>query len=363
MHKSYQKDLKYKVMSIFEKKAIYPGAELFLIKTFMQTEGFRPLQWLLGTGLSDIALKRPDTLVSLHQFDIIYRNVFRLAQSPDIGLRFGKALNLSRWGMLSLALTSARNLGAALQTANQHRPLVRSRFNLEPEVVGDKVKISVTQRTTMPFPVSTEFGYEMLISSLQRQISDLLIKPFSFSRIQLHYPAPPHFRHYQNHCGCEVEFNSPISTLWIPLSTMLQALPLANQIAEKQAMAICELEMRRVDQIQEGDICGLVKSELMRDNTLPPSLDTLADRLAMSPRTFRRRLHAAGTSYREIYQQHQLQLALQDLTNEQPALEVIAKKCGFQDTASFRQAFKRWTQMTPSEYRAQFRKTSFDLQS
>ena len=346
------------MISIFENQAIYPGAELFLIKTFMQAEGFLPQQWLLGTGLPESALKHPDTLVSLHQFDIIYRNVFRLAQSPDIGLRFGKALNLSRWGILTLALTSARSLGSALQTANQHRSLIRSRFNLEPEVLGDLVKINVTQHTSMPFPVSTEFGYEMLIGSLHKQISDLLIKPFSFHHIQLHYPAPPYSRHYQRHCGCTVEFNSQTSALWIPANTLSQPLPLSNQIAEKQAIAICELEMRRVDQIQEGDISWLVKSELTKDNVLPPNLNTLAERLTMSPRTLRRRLHTAGTGYREIYQQHQLQLALQGLTNEQIKLDVIAKQCGFKDTASFRQAFKRWTQMNPSEYRAQFKKIS-----
>jgi len=341
-------------MSIFEHHAIYPSAELFLIKQFMHTEGFQAQQWLLGTGLSINALKSSETLVSLHQFDIIYRNVFRLVQSPDIGLRFGKALNLSRWGMLTLALTAARSLGAALQTANQHRSLIRSRFNLEPEKYEDMIKICVTQRSEMPFPVNEVFAFEMLIASLARQINDLLVTPFSFSKIQLHYPAPKHFRHYEKHCGCSIEFGAPISALWLPEKTMATLLPLANRMTEQQALDICDLEMQRVDNIQKGDIRWLVSTELAKNRELPINLDTLAKCLAMSARTLRRRLHSVDTSYRELYQQHQLQLALQALANTQEELANIAKTCGFKDTASFRHAFLRWTNMTPNQYRAQF---------
>jgi len=341
-------------MSIFEHHAIYPSAELFLIKQFMQMEGFHASQWLLGSGLPLNALKNSDTLVSLHQFDIIYRNVFRLAQSPDIGLRFGRALNLSRWGMLTLALTAARSLGAALQTANQHRSLVRSRFNLVPERHGDMIKICVTQRSSMPFPVNEVFSFEMLIASLARQINDLLVTPFSFNKIQLHYPAPQHFRHYEKHCGCPIEFGAPISALWLEEKTMANLLPLANQMTEQQALDICDLEMQRVDNIQKGDIRWLVSTELAKSHELPINLDTLAKRLAMSARTLRRRLQSIGTNYRELYQQHQLQLALQALANTQEELGNIAKTCGFKDAASFRHAFLRWTNMTPSQYRAQF---------
>jgi len=341
-------------MSIFEHQAIYPSAELFLIKQFMHSEGFQAQQWLLGTGLSVKALKKSDTLVSLHQFDIIYRNVFRLVQSPDIGLRFGKALNLSRWGMLTLALTAARSLGAALQTANQHRSLIRSRFNLEPEMHGDMVRICVTQRSAMPFPVNEVFAFEMLITSLTRQINDLLVKPFSFNKIQLHYPPPKHFRHYTKHCGCPIEFNAPTSALWLPETTLASLLPLANQMTERQALDNCDLEMQRVDKIQKGDIRWMVRAELAKGHELPLDLDSLASHLSMNARTLRRRLQSAGTSYRELYQQHQLQLALQALANTQEELEEIAKMCGFKDSASFRNAFIRWTNITPSKYRTQF---------
>jgi AraC-like DNA-binding protein len=179
-------------------------------------------------------------------------------------------------------------------------------------------------------------------------------KPFTFSRIQLHYPAPSQFRHYQHHCGCPIEFNTPASALWLPASTLDALLPLANQITQKQTIAICELEMKRVEQIQKGDIRWLVSHTLTNCQVLPESLDVFAEQLNLSPRTLRRRLQSAGTHYRQLYQQHQLQLALQNLADEHIKFDDIAKTCGFKDSASFRNAFIRWTNMTPSKYRRSF---------
>src|SRR5690606_10351454 len=119
-------------MAAFENHAIYSAAELFLLKQFMRQEGFLPNQWLLGTGLTEAQINRPETLVSLRQFDIIHRNIFRLVARPDVGLALGGALNLSRWGVLTTALICARTLGHALQNAHQFRTLVRSRFTLTP---------------------------------------------------------------------------------------------------------------------------------------------------------------------------------------------------------------------------------------
>jgi AraC-type transcriptional regulator len=207
-------------VSDFENQTIFPAAELFLIRRYMRIQGLSPQQWLLGTGLDEEAISRPDTLVSSHQFDIVYRNVYRLLERPDVGLHFGLSLNLSRWGMLAMALICARSLGAALETANAYRTLSRSRFNLHPKVEGQSVRITVTPRSQMTFPVNPSFAHEMLLGTLQSQISDLLGRPFRFQRIALPYPAPSHHAAYQRYCHCPVEFDAPTAVLWVSVEDM-----------------------------------------------------------------------------------------------------------------------------------------------
>jgi len=338
---------------MYENQAIFPSAELSLIKAFMQAEGHSAEKWLLGTGIPINSINEVDTLVSLNQFDIIYRNVFRLIKTKDVGFRLGQSLNISRWGVLSLAFISSSTLGIALEIANQHRVLVRSRFDLSHDIQGGQVKIVVRESASMPFPVNIAFGFEMLIGSLQRQVADLLNMEFSFDLIQLQYPAPSHHKVYQQFCNCRVEFNANENALWVPLTIMKRPLDLENSVVKKQAIQISEGEMLRVAKIQEGDIAWLVRTELSRSDLHTVNLERLSQSLDMSPRTLRRKLKNAGTSYREIYQQSQLQMIIQALVNHKTKLSEIAVSCGFSSVAGLRQAFIRWTGIPLSQYRQQ----------
>ena len=73
--------------------------------------------------------------------------------------------------------------------------------------------------------------------------------------------------------------------------------------------------------------------------------------MGMSVRSLRRRLSAEKTSYREIYANTLSQIAMRYLRDTSLAVEHIASVIGFDNAANFRRAFRRWTGMTPAEYR------------
>jgi len=143
--------------------------------------------------------------------------------------------------------------------------------------------------------------------------------------------------------------------LVIPQRLMTRPLPMGNPVTEQQAIRICEQEMERVNKIKKGDLTWMLRAELGRKEGPLPNLDEIADRLHTTPRTLRRKLQENGTSYRKICQEHQLQLALDSLHDNRQKTAAIAHRCGFRDSASFREAFKRWTDQTPQEYRQRIR--------
>lgn len=348
-------------MTAFEDQAIYPSAELFLIKQFMKKEGFHPRQWLLGTGLKEEQLSNPETLVSLRQFDIIYHNIFRITQRPDIALALGDSLNISRWGVLSVAMICSQTLGAALETGNRFRNIVRSRFKLTPRFRKDVTEIVIERQEGMSFPLSSSFAHEMLITSMQSMIRSLVQEQDVFSEVQLNYAPPAHHERYRSFINCSYSFNREHSMLVIPNHLMTKPLPSGNPITEQQAIAVCKLEAERVAQVQNGDLSWLLRAEISRQEGPLPSLDEVSDRLHVTPRTLRRKLQEVGTSYRRICHEHQLQLALHYLADPKLKSSVVAYKCGFKDAASFREAFKRWTDMTPQEHRKRSRSNYFTL--
>lgn len=332
-------------------RAIYPASELNLIEQFMRQEGFKAHEWLLGTGLSKEDMKRADIRVSYNQFDLIYRNIYRLIQKPGVGFRVGKILNLSRWSILTSALICSPTLGHALQVANDYRLLVRSRFDLIPKRVGDTLHININQKKNLAYPVNEQFSFEILIASLSRQISDLLGQRFTFTDIYLHYPQPLHKQHYERYSDNPVQFGQAFSRLCLPVNLLTRPLPLANEITYRRSLSLCQNDLEEINQIQSGQIDWLVRAELAKCQNTLPTLDEMATQLKMGARTLRRKLKAVNTCYRRLYQEHQLNIAISALSNPNLSLGEIAYQCGFSHTASFNKAFISWTQQTPKQYR------------
>jgi len=86
-------------------------------------------------------------------------------------------------------------------------------------------------------------------------------------------------------------------------------------------------------------------------------IEQVAARLKMSVRTLSRSLAAAGTSYRAVLDGLRRELSLRHLAGRQFAISEIAFLLGFVELSSFHRAFKRWTGVTPAEYRKQSRRS------
>ena len=94
----------------------------------------------------------------------------------------------------------------------------------------------------------------------------------------------------------------------------------------------------------------LITSRLRKDQSVPAA-EEIARLYNMSISTLRRRCREGGESYKEIRERCLLELACEWLRSSQLDVEDVALKLGFGDGRSFRRAFKRWTGVSPSEYR------------
>jgi AraC-like DNA-binding protein len=79
--------------------------------------------------------------------------------------------------------------------------------------------------------------------------------------------------------------------------------------------------------------------------------DTVASRLYRSTSTLQRQLSAEGTSYRDILETTRRSLAEKYLRDGDYTQAEIAYMVGFSDQSNFARAFKRWTGMSPGQYR------------
>jgi AraC-like DNA-binding protein len=86
-----------------------------------------------------------------------------------------------------------------------------------------------------------------------------------------------------------------------------------------------------------------------------PSIESTAARLGMSPRTLRRRLAQAGTSFRHLLQQ-QRRLKIESVLKHGPvSLSTLAGWLSYSDAAVLSRAFKSWTGISPAHFSKQRR--------
>jgi AraC-like DNA-binding protein len=79
-------------------------------------------------------------------------------------------------------------------------------------------------------------------------------------------------------------------------------------------------------------------------------INDIADRLAMSPSTLRRRLKHENTGFRQLLTECRLGHALALMQERRYSLLDIAGKCGYLNQEKFSARFKRQFGLTPSEY-------------
>ena len=80
---------------------------------------------------------------------------------------------------------------------------------------------------------------------------------------------------------------------------------------------------------------------------------SVARKLGVSVRSLRRHLTAEGAAYPALVSEALASIAKACLRDEARSIVDIAAELGFADNTSFHRAFKRWTGLTPLEFRRQ----------
>ncbi len=84
----------------------------------------------------------------------------------------------------------------------------------------------------------------------------------------------------------------------------------------------------------------------------PPTLVAIGRRLGMSRRTLQRRLHERGVTFGQIVDSVRREAALAAIKPPtRISVQEVARACGFEDLKSFRRAFRKWTGLSPTDYR------------
>lgn len=158
---------------------------------------------------------------------------------------------------------------------------------------------------------------------------------------------------YERSFGGHISFHSPVTALqgaadYLALPVR-QHDPGVNGMLRNQV----ETELERLDGESAGLLIKLRRRLRDRLGNEALTLEALAADLDMAPRTLQGRLEDLGLTYRALLDGVRDTKAKQYLAEPQRSLTDIALALGFANQSAFQHAFKRWSGLSPGQWRRQ----------
>ncbi len=152
------------------------------------------------------------------------------------------------------------------------------------------------------------------------------------------FRAPVYFN--ADWCGMELHsryLDNPLVQTESTLDRMLATFPAELIEADELASSV------------SARVKGLIGTDFSR---AMPSLEEVAARLFTTSTTLHRRLRDEGTSFQKVKDHCRRDAAIELLRDEKNSGTSVAEYLGFSDPSAFYRAFKKWTGLTPQQFRS-----------
>jgi AraC-like DNA-binding protein len=328
--------------------ATIPSRYLFYAYDTAAELGYHVEQGLLRLGLKAGDSTDLEARIPADTFDEAMGWLLARVDHPGFGLVVGHKQGLAQHGMFGFALLTSANLEQAIDVCRKYELVVSSTFSASLTV--ERESAVVRWQPSQPLEPFFTYYAEEHAANWQRITSVLLEEEAGFTEVCFPYPAPAYAEMYRNLFGCPVRFDADELRMGLPAKCLSVPFKFANEAALEVWRGECDAMLRRIG--GEPGLVQEVRELLLSKPGAFAELDELARELNMSPRTLRRRLEEVGTSYRRLVLQLRMEVARQYLSNSDLTFQQIASMVNYSQVSHFHQAFRRWSGMTPGEYRS-----------
>lgn len=311
---------------------------------FMEHRGIGPHALLEGTELTPERLSQPDAGVNMNQLLGLLKRASDLVEDETAAFEFGKQLDLAAHGLVGAAMLWQNDYFRLVEMIVEYERVCLPIQDLDLTLHGEDLHINLNDLWELgsirPFMVRIYMGS---IYELARHVCHDMTFEFDFS-------TAVSTGHWQQIAPeATMMFNKGTSR-----AIIRPAQRLIRDFRTDLASFIARLHSRRqmqADQDSMDNIARQVREQIFRNPGSDCTLERIADRLGMTPRSLRRHLRAEDCSFRDLRNEIRRVYAERYIADTRLPLSLIAQKLGFSDQASFTRAYRAWTGRTPGETR------------
>lgn len=267
----------------------------------------------------------------------------------------GLAAEPCRFGVFPLLcehVIRSSTLRDALRETLRFYHLITGALRLELAEAATEVRLSI--HLTRPELDDQHVLIELLLLVWHRFPSWLVGQVIPLLRIELAYAAPAHAEEYRLLFPGPREFDQQANTLVWPKQVL--DLPVHRNPEQLKRyltqVPLLWFRKQRFSEYQTERVMHLLEEAVNAHQT---SLEDIAAMLHMTSRTLRRKLTAEGSRFQQMKDDLRRDQAIYWLSQGGVSIAAAGERVGFTETAAFIRAFRRWTGLSPGQYKRRLR--------
>lgn len=301
-------------------------------------------QFLAPTDLSSVQISQTD-------MNRLWHTAATLVKDDCFGLRMGQAYCSNTLKVLGLAAVSSATVGEALQRVIRFFSVFSTQAQLYSVEDDQHVTVYFQPRGT-PHPMHME----ALLSHCQHIWHSL--EPGNSSMV---LETRLIGDHEKTRSTCESIFGKRIRPGSKRIAVKFNRHMMGAPLPGADAFLVKRLDTTLEDMLSAVPNVDFAEQVKQRIRTLVAEREVSEDLVAtpfnMSPRHLRRKLSETQTTYEKLLDEVRMELAIRLIQDGKLNLGRIAFELGFLDPSSFTRAFRRWTGMSPTAFRGEFRQS------
>jgi len=297
---------------------------------------------LASSGLHRSTVEDPDAYIPSSVCAGILAGAQRQRRTINLPLRLAVETPIGTNPLLDYLIVSSDSVGEGLRQLGRYLRIVNPAVDIHLDERENPIRVVVESHGD---PFGVEFTIALSVIRFRQETDgELQVAHVSFSH------EPEDAIEFARVLGCPIRARASWSgwamsraALDIPLRRRDPAL---RKWLERQAADI--LARHPIKQGPVFEVRRLLATRVPDDDA---RIETVARRLALTPRTLQRRLAEEGTSYEALRDATRRQAAETFLADPMLSIAEVACLLGYAEPTAFHRAFKRWHGTTPQAFR------------
>ena len=334
-----------------------------LVLRVVEAQGYDMDEFLAASQISfnplDEDPKIP-THITADEYNRLYKSIIWLLQDECFGLHLKTKVPSGTFRMMCLCIIHCKNLGEAIDRVDEFSRFCRNLSGMPPlqhiplsTLENGKILNTLPNANIDGDGQTNAQSIAAVAASLhmwRRFCSWLIGKSLDISEVHFQASEPSKLNLLEDVFRCDIKFEQEYNGFCFD-KHYLDAPIIHNEesLNEFLKSAPYQLSVSHADETSiQTKMRAIVGNDFSQEF---PSVETIANCLHMSVRTLRRRLKAEDTSYQEFKDSTRLNAARTYLNRPGLKINAVSALMGFDEPSAFHRAFKKWTSMTPGEYR------------